>query len=45
MLIEVIKKEIYKIVEDQENVSWLLDTLELVGGDPVEIVKEYTKSS
>ena len=45
MLIDVIKQEIHRLVEEQENVDWLLDTLELVGGNPVEIVKEYTKSS
>ena len=45
MLIEAVKKEIQKLVEDQDNINWLLDTLELVGGDSVEIVKEYIKSS
>lgn len=45
MLIEVVKKEIQKLVEEQDDINWLLDTLELVGGDTVEIVKEYVKSS
>lgn len=45
MLIEVVKKEIQKLVEEQDDINWLLDTLELVGGDTVEIVKEYIKSS
>ena len=45
MLIEVVKKEIQKLVEDQDDINWLLDTLELIGGDSVEIVKQYVKSS
>ena len=45
MLIEVVKKEIQKLVEEQHDINWLLDTLKLIGGDSVEIVKQYVKSS
>lgn len=45
MLVEAVKNEIIRLVEEQDDINWLLDTLELIGGDSVEIVKEYVKSS
>lgn len=45
MLVEVVKNEIIRLVEEQDDINWLLDTLELVGGDSVEIVKEYVNGT